>query len=639
MGCTDCAHDHEAIFAGRWYSYPPLRNALVAGVIAAITFALAGAELLPDVVETVAWSVAIVLGGYYWVREGFEGLIFEREISIDVLMVAATVGSIILGMWDEAAALVVLYAAAEGLEHYTYARTRRSIDALLDLAPRQATLLADGQQVTVAADELQTGDVFLVKPGEALATDGTVTEGRSYVNEAAVTGEPMPVSKGPGDDVFAGTLNGDGALQIEATASFEDNTLARIIHLVEEAHERKAERQLFIERFGRWYTPAVLIAAALLAAIPAALGGDVAAWATRAVVLLVAAAPCALIMSTPVGIAAGIGRAGKTGILVKGGAHLEDLGRVRVVAFDKTGTLTEGRPFVNAVVPLAADEAETIRVAASLEQMSEHPLATAILAHAVELGTPVPQVTDFEALPGAGVRGVVEGREYFIGSHALCLELGFDVRHEERALEFQQQGNTVVCVSTREETLGLIAISDRIRPRARQAIDELHAMGIETAMLTGDNEATAAGIAAELGIVHTWADLTPEDKTDAVRELVERHGAVAVVGDGINDAPALAEALVGIAMGAAGTDAAIEAADTALMADDLTKVPTALRIGRRTTSIGTQNIVFSLIVLAVMIPAAVGGYISVAVAVLLHEASELLAVANGLRVGMRGRDR
>jgi len=639
VGCTDCAHDHEAIFAGRWYSYPPLRNALVAGVIAAITFALAGAELLPDVVETVAWSVAIVLGGYYWVREGFEGLIFEREISIDVLMVAATVGSIILGMWDEAAALVVLYAAAEGLEHYTYARTRRSIDALLDLAPRQATLLADGQQVTVAADELQTGDVFLVKPGEALATDGTVTEGRSYVNEAAVTGEPMPVSKGPGDDVFAGTLNGDGALQIEATASFEDNTLARIIHLVEEAHERKAERQLFIERFGRWYTPAVLIAAALLAAIPAALGGDVAAWATRAVVLLVAAAPCALIMSTPVGIAAGIGRAGKTGILVKGGAHLEDLGRVRVVAFDKTGTLTEGRPFVNAVVPLAADEAETIRVAASLEQMSEHPLATAILAHAVELGTPVPQVTDFEALPGAGVRGVVEGREYFIGSHALCLELGFDVRHEERALEFQQQGNTVVCVSTREETLGLIAISDRIRPRARQAIDELHAMGIETAMLTGDNEATAAGIAAELGIVHTWADLTPEDKTDAVRELVERHGAVAVVGDGINDAPALAEALVGIAMGAAGTDAAIEAADTALMADDLTKVPTALRIGRRTTSIGTQNIVFSLIVLAVMIPAAVGGYISVAVAVLLHEASELLAVANGLRVGMRGRDR
>jgi len=639
VGCTDCAHDHEAIFAGRWYSYPPLRNALVAGVIAAITFALARADLLPDVVETVAWSVAIVLGGYYWVREGFEGLIFEREISIDVLMVAATVGSIILGMWDEAAALVVLYAAAEGLEHYTYARTRRSIDALLDLAPRQATLLADGQQVTVAADELQTGDVFLVKPGEALATDGTVTEGRSYVNEAAVTGEPMPVSKGPGDDVFAGTLNGDGALQIEATASFEDNTLARIIHLVEEAHERKAERQLFIERFGRWYTPAVLIAAALLAAIPAALGGDVAAWATRAVVLLVAAAPCALIMSTPVGIAAGIGRAGKTGILVKGGAHLEDLGRVRVVAFDKTGTLTEGRPFVNAVVPLAADEAETIRVAASLEQMSEHPLATAILAHAVELGTPVPQVTDFEALPGAGVRGVVEGREYFIGSHALCLELGFDVRHEERALEFQQQGNTVACVSTREETLGLIAISDRIRPRARQAIDELHAMGIETAMLTGDNEATAAGIAAELGIVHTWADLTPEDKTDAVRELVERHGAVAVVGDGINDAPALAEALVGIAMGAAGTDAAIEAADTALMADDLTKVPTALRIGRRTTSIGTQNIVFSLIVLAVMIPAAVGGYISVAVAVLLHEASELLAVANGLRVGMRGRDR
>ncbi len=635
MGCTDCDHDHEAIFAGRWHHYPPLRNALVAALIAGTTFLLARMGLLPRPIEIAAFCVAIALGGYIWVREGFEELVGDHEITIEMLMIAATGGAMVLGMWDEAAALVVLYAAAEGLEQYTYARTRRSINHLLDLAPRQATLLRDGEQVEIAAEDLQPGDLFLVRPGETVATDGEIVEGGAHIDEAAVTGESMPVSKTSGDQVFAGTMSTDGALQVRATTSFDDNTLSRIIHLVEEAHERKATRQLFIERFGRVYTPIVLLVAVLMIALSVALGGDVVGWATRAVVLLVAAAPCALIMSTPVGIAAGIGRAGKTGILIKGGAHLEDLGRVRVVAFDKTGTLTAGKPQVNAVVPLSADERELLRVAASLEATSEHPLARAIVTHAQVGGIDLTPVTNFEAIAGAGVHGLLDGGEYYIGSPVLCERLGYHHPHEDRAAQLQDQGNTVVCVSSRTEALGLIVISDQIRPNAREALEELAAMGIVTAMLTGDNEAAAQDIASRLGIAHVWAELTPEDKTDVVRQLTDEFGPTALVGDGINDAPALAEASVGIAMGAAGTDAAIEAADTALMGDDLRKVAQAIRIGRRALQIGNQNIVFSLLTLGLMIPAAVGGVISVAFAVLLHEASELLAVANGLRVGAR----
>ncbi len=640
MGCTDChdPDDHvEAIFTGRWYDYPPLRNALVAGLIAALAFGLTRAGAIGPFVESIFYAAAIMLGGYHWATEGLANVIRTGRVDIEILMLGATGGSIALHMWDEAAALVVLYAAAEGLEHYAYVRTRRSIRNLLDLAPRTARVVTDDGEVPVEATALREGDRFAVRPGETIATDGVIIEGRSTLDESAVTGESMPVERGEGDGVFAGTLNREGALVVRATANFEDNTLSRMIHLVEEAQERKGRRQLFIERFGRWYTPAVLLSAALLVGIPLVTGvDDLAAWATRAVVLLVAAAPCALIMSTPVGIAAGITRAGRSGVLIKGGAHLEDLGRIRVVAFDKTGTLTEGRPVVTDVVPLSGDEKWVLRLASSLERLSEHPLGEAIVRRAEDQGIDPLQVTDFRAIAGAGVSGQIGGEAVYVGSPQLCAELGFDDIGDGDAERLENEGKTVVCVTGAGGVVGLIAIGDRPRAEARHAIDDLHAMGIETVMLTGDNPGTARAIAAQVAINDVRAGLRPEDKIAAVEQIEAEHGAVAVVGDGINDAPALARATSGIAMGVGGTDAAIEAADTALIGDDLTLVPFAIRLGRRAVAIGTQNIIFALLVLAALIPLALLGFVGVAWAVIIHEASELLAVANGLRVGSRG---
>lgn len=639
VGCTDC-HDseqhEEAIFQGRWYAYPPLRNALIAGLITAIAFGLTHLGLIDEFAASVLYATAILLGGYHWLTEGLAELIGKGRVNIEVLMIAATGGSIALRMWDEAAVLVVLYGAAEGLEHYTYVRTRRSIRNLLDLAPKTARLVTEEGEQTVAATALQEGDLFLVRPGETIATDGVIVEGSTTIDESAVTGESMPVSRQVDDKVFAGTLNREGAIVVRATTSFEDNTLSRMIHLVEEAQERKGRRQLFIERFGRWYTPAVLVSAALLVAVPALAGiSDIVPWATRAVVLLVAAAPCALIMSTPVGIAAGITRAGRTGVLIKGGAHLEDLGRIRVVAFDKTGTLTEGKPVVTDVVLLDGEEADLLRLAASLERLSEHPLGEAIVRYADEQGIPPSQVEDFAAIAGAGVRGKVDGEQVYVGSPRSCEQFGFAAANGEQRRRLEEEGKTVVCVTTQTRPLGLIAIGDRLREEAPHAVEDLHAMGIQTVILTGDNPGTARAVARQARIDDVRASLKPEDKIAAVEQMEAEQGPVAVVGDGINDAPALARATSGIAMGVGGTDAAIEAADIALIGDDLTLVPFAIRLGRRAQAIGTQNIVFALTVLAVMIPAALLGMMSVAVAVLVHEASELLAVANGLRVGSR----
>ncbi len=638
MGCADCtvrAADERAIFQGRWYAFGPLRNALIAGLITGISWGLARVGIIERLPEIMLYSSAIVIGGYHWVHEGIERLIHEREVSIEILMLAATAGAIVLEMWDEAATLVFLYGAAEGIEHYTYARTRRSIRNLLDLVPPVATLLEGDQRSEIAASELDEGDRFLVRPGETIPTDGEIQSGNSSVNEAPVTGESIPVSKGPGDEVFAGTINRDGALTVRATTDFAHNTLSRIIHLVEEAHERKGQRQQFIERFGQVYTPLVLLAAILLVVGPAAMGLEVAEWGTRAVVLLVAAAPCALVMSTPVGIAAAIGRAGKAGVLVKGGVHLEDLGRIRLVAFDKTGTLTAGEPVVTDVISLNGTEEDLLAVAAAIESLSEHPLGEAIVSHAREREVDIPEVTGFRSIPGTGVMGRVNGMNAYVGSPRLCEQLGVAEIISDDTRRLQARGETVVCVSTEEKPLGLIALSDSLRPEARHAIDDLHAMGIRVAMLTGDNEDTAHAIAERAGIDDVRPQLTPDGKTRAVIELEEAHHGVAVVGDGINDAPALAQATVGIAMGTGGTDAAIEAADTALIGDNLALVPFAIRLGRKAVAIGTQNIVFALAVLAVLIPSAVLGLISVGVTVLVHEASELIAVFNGTRAGSR----
>ena len=623
---------HEDGFDGPWWRYPPLRNALLAGLIAGAGFVLAHLGLIAESVENVFYWVAIPLGGWHWTREGIEKLFEEKEVGIEILMIAATAGSAILGLWEEAAALVFLYGAAEGTEEYTYARTRHAIRALIDLAPKEAHVLRDGQEITVPADSLKPGDRFLVRPGEALPTDGIIRVGESSLDESPVTGESVPVDKGPGMKVFAASINRQGALEIEATAAFADNTLSKIIHLVEEAQERKGKAQQWIERFGRRYSPAVLVVSGLFLLAPWAFDLSWEEWSLRAVVLLVAAAPCALIMSMPMAMAAGIGAAGRRGILIKGGAHLEHLGIIRVVAFDKTGTLTHGEPVVTDVIPLAGNEGELLALASGLEHFSEHPLAKAIVNKARETGVSAAEVSGFEALTGAGAKGLVQGQAWYVGNPKLFEGQGADLSAvQTQVARLQEEGKTVVLIGNTTGIRGLLALQDRIRAEAKQVIAALHALGLRTVMLTGDNARTAQAFARMLGIDDVRAELKPDDKVRAVGQLECEHGAVLMVGDGVNDAPALAAATCGMAMGVAGSDAAIEAADIALMADDLRKVEEALRLGRKARRVSLQNIVFSIAILAAMIPLAVVGILGVAVTVLVHETSELLAVANGLR--------
>ncbi len=636
MSCTCSQEDYD----GPWWGFPPLRNALIAGLIAGAAWGLYLAGVIPATAETVLYWIAIPVGGWYWAREGLEELFRERVVGIEILMLAATLGSGILGLWEEAAALVILYAFAEGVEELTFARTRRAIRALLDLAPKTAHKLDEnGETVTVPADTLQPGDRFVVRPGESLPTDGVIVEGESSLDESPVTGESMPVDKGPGDKVFAASINGPGALVIEATAAFADNTLSRIIHLVEEAQDQKGRAQQWMERFGRRYSPAVLITAIGMLIAPWIFDLDVLLWSERAVVLLVAAAPCALVISLPIAMSAGISGAGKRGILIKGGAHLEHLGVIRTVAFDKTGTLTYGKPQVTDLLAIEGDEATLLAIAAGLEQHSEHPLARAIRQQAEEQAIAPRPMRDTKALTGAGVQGREDDTVWYLGKPGLFENMGLDITPwAETIRRWQEEAKTVVLVGTEARIVGILALQDVLRENAPQVIAGLHALGIRTVMLTGDNEATARRIARQLGIDDVRAGLRPEDKVAAVQELLQS-GPVLMVGDGVNDAPALAAATCGVAMGAAGTDAAIEAADIALMADDLAKLLEAMRLGHKARRVSYENIVFAILVLVILIPAGVLGYITIATAVLVHEASELLAVANGLRAGRLSRKR
>ena len=615
-----CTDGNDGAYDGAWYGHPPLRNALIAGAIAGFGLIFGHLGIITATAENSLLFLAILIGAYHWTREGIENLIQEREIGIEILMIAATSGSIVLGLWDEAAALVILYSAAEGIEELTYARTRASIRKLLDLAPAEAVLIRDGTERVIPAAQVQEGNIFLVRPGAGIPTDGIIVKGRSSINESAVTGESVPVEKQEGMKVFAATLNLDGALEVRATATFEDNSLAKMIHLVEEAQEQKGKTQLFIERFGRRYTPAVLLVSLILIVVPPFFGIPFNDLAIRGVVLLVAAAPCALVMSTPVAVAAGIGSAGKHGILIKGGAHLENLGKTKAVAFDKTGTLTTGTPVVTDIVPLNGDEPAVLEIAAAIERCSDHPLARAILKRAEISGIRPHEAVNQCALPGQAATATIGGTAYFAGKPEFFTGVNPDAETYRQISRLRAEGKTVVSVGTREKVLGLIAVRDQVRPNAKAMIGQLHAMGIATIMLTGDNAVTAKAVATDLGIDDIRADLKPEDKTAAIGALKARYGAVVMIGDGINDAPALARATVGIAMGTIGTDAAIEAADV------------ALAFGKKALAVSSQNIVFSVAVLAILIPAALAGILGVTAAVVFHEASELLAVGNGLRV-------
>ncbi|MDD1757587.1 MAG: cadmium-translocating P-type ATPase, partial [Methanotrichaceae archaeon] len=624
--------EEEDIFEGKWYEYPIIRNAIISGLLTVSAYSLAHRGIISSNAEIFIFIIAILIGGYHWGREGIEELFEEQKIDIEILMMAATIGSALLGIWDEAAFLVFLYSAAEGLEDYTYARTRGSIRALLDLAPKEARIVVNGKEVTVPVKDLAVGDLFVVRPGESIPTDGVIERGRSSIDEAPVTGESMPVEKHEGLRVFAGTMNREGALEIKAATSFEDNTLSKIIHLVEEAQEEKGQSQLFIEKFGSKYSPLVLLTAILLILVSPFLKGGFSEWSVRAVVLLVAAAPCALVMSTPVAIAAGIGRAGKSGVLIKGGVHLENLGKIKAVAFDKTGTLTKGKPVVTDVLAVRGNETDVLRLAYSVERLSEHPLAQAIVEKAKTQNLEAVDVDNFACLIGSGVSANLEGRTVYAGKPEFFEGLCISMPDRAGIEKLRNEGKTVIFVGTANGIEGIIGIRDEVRANVKEIVNSLHKMGAKAIMLTGDSDIVARAISKELNIDEYRANLKPAEKTRAVEELEREYGAVAMVGDGINDAPALAKATVGIAMGAAGTDAAIEAADVALMADDLTKITYAIDVGKKARMISRQNIAFSLLILAVLIPSALLGVLSVAEAVFFHESSEILAVMNGLRV-------
>lgn len=622
--------EKETVPPGSWYRHPQMRAALLAGLLTTIAIVLTKLGILSHTAAVALYIPAIILGGYVWAREGIEELFEERKVDIEILMLAATIGSAALGLWEEAALLVFIYGTAEALESYTFAKTRASIRSLLDLAPKKARLLRDGTAVVVPAESLKLGDIFLVKPGESIATDGVITSGASSVDQSPITGESMPVEKHKGLLVFAASINQEGALEVKVTATYADNTLSKMVHMVEEAQDKKSKAQMFIDRFGSKYSPVVLLAGFLLIGLPPLFGLDFSEWATRAIVFLVAAAPCALVMSTPVAIATGIGKAGRNGVLIKGGIHLENLGNIKVVAFDKTGTLTRNKPVVTDIEALTGGVDELLALAASVEQLSDHPLARAITDKAIHKGLTLNKSRGFTSLTGLGAAATVAGRKILVGQQDLFPRS--DAKFVARVEKLRNEGKTVIYVGTKQALQGAIAIRDELRPEAKKTIRELHNIGITVVMLTGDSDVTARAIAAELGIDDVRANLKPEDKIRAVEGLKQQYGGVAMIGDGVNDAPALAAATVGLAMGTAGTDAAIEAADVALMADDLGKVVYAITLGQTARSINKQNIVFSLLLLAVLIPSALIGLLTITVAVVAHEIGELMAIGNGLRI-------
>jgi len=594
--------------------------------------------------QTIVYVAAVVIGGWFFGREALEELIKEREIGIELLMSVAAIVAGLLGQWGEAAMLVFLYSISEAAESYTEERARGAIRALMDLAPKTAWVIRDGQEVQLSIDDLVVGDRFIVRPGEAIPTDGEIVDGASSVNQAPVTGESIPVEKSVGDTVFAATLNGEGALTVLATKTAADNTLARIIELVEEAQGSKAQTQRFIERFGRRYSPAVLAIGSLIVLVPGLLGFGWTEWLSRATVFIVAAAPCALVISIPIALVAAIGTTGRQGILIKGGVHLERLAKVRVVALDKTGTLTRGVPEVTAVQPSEGVSAkELLSVAAALESRSAHPLAQAIIHAAEKAGVSVTAANDVQSLTGAGITGTVNGKAQNIGSPDLFSGLGGAIATNSTRIDLsaltapinnlQSEGNTVVLVGDASQILGIIAIADTLRPNAKAAVSALKASGIEhVIMLTGDNRLAGNAIGALAGVDEVRADLKPDEKSQAIVALTDEYGPVAMVGDGVNDAPALAAAHVGIAMGVAGSDVALETADVALMADDLSKLPYLMQFSGRTWRVIRQNIVLSILVISVLAITALTGALSLPVAVLVHEISEFIVIASGLRL-------
>ncbi|MCD1293765.1 heavy metal translocating P-type ATPase [Methanocella sp. CWC-04] len=587
----------------------------------------------PPEISTAFYLIAILVGGFYVARSAiysFKALTPD----MNMLMTIAVLGAIAIGQWEEAAAVVFLFSVGNSLQSYTLDKTRNSIKSLISLSPDDASVIRNGIEKRVPVKAIEPEDIIVIRPGERIPMDGIVTEGASTVNQAPITGESIPVMKSPGSEVFAGTINERGTLEVRVTGRFEDNTLSKIIHMVEEAQNRKAPAQEFVDRFAKYYTPLVICGAIATAALPPLiLGQPFDMWFYRALVLLVISCPCALVISTPVSIVAAIGSASRNGVLIKGGSYLEECSKVKALAFDKTGTLTEGKPEVTDMVTFnGVTKEEALRIAASLESRSEHPLAGAIMKAYGDNG--LMKVASFESITGMGIKARVDGNEYRIGSYRMFDLLPGDA--SEKLRELQEDGKIPVILGGPEGIIAVMGIMDKLRPGSSTSIKSLHDAGIdEIVMLTGDSTITAKAISNMAGVDGYHAELLPADKVDMVRRMKDRNGSVAMVGDGVNDAPALAEADVGIAMGATGSDTAIETADIALMSNDLSKLSYVFRLGKRTMKIIKQNVAFSVTIKAAFIVLAIFGMANLWMALFADTGAAILVILNGMRL-LRG---
>lgn len=618
-----------------WWKNAKMYATAAAASLLAAAFALEWLGIGGQV-STGFFAAAAVIGGYHSAKIGFYSI---RSLTFDMnfLMTVAVIGAAAIQQWGEAATVAVLFSFGNALQAYTMDKTRRSIRALMELAPREAVVRRDGQEMKLPVETIIPGDVMLVKPGERIAMDGLVQTGSSAVNQAAITGESVPVEKTAGDSVFAGTVNGYGALEIEVTKIAANSALAKIMHLVEEAQAQKAPSQQLVDVFAKYYTPAVLFGALAIMVIPYfVLGESFAPWFYKGLVLLVISCPCALVISTPVSIVSAIGNASRHGVLIKGGAHLEQMGKIDAIAFDKTGTLTQGRPVMTDIVTLnGKSEAECLTLAAAVEKRSEHPLAQAIVERAE--GLPIRESASFQALVGRGAQADIDGQRVYVGNQRLFEELGYELsRYEATVAELERQGKTVMLLGTAATIYGILAVADTLRENSTAAVQALRDAGIKhVAMLTGDNKRVAGAIAGQLALDAVHSELLPENKVAAVKEIMREHGRVVMVGDGVNDAPALAASSIGVAMGVSGSDAALETADIALMADDLGKLAYIIRLSRKTVSVIKQNIGFSLVLKAVFVIATFFGVVNLWLAVLADTGASILVTLNGMRLMRR----
>lgn len=578
------------------------------------------------------YIVGILVGGFYFGREAIEKL-FEKKIGIEILMSVGIVGAAALGEWKEALLLVGLYSISEAIESFISDKTRSAIRALMDLVPKKALVKESGKTEYILAEKLQINQIFIVKAGESIATDGVIHTGSASINQAAITGESIPVFKKEGELVFAGTINEDGYMEVRATKKFSENTISKIIRLVEDAQENKGKRQQMVEKFAYTFSPIVLGISILMPPVLLLLGFPLSDALVRAVTFVVAASPCAFAVSIPVAFAAAIGTSAKNGVLVKGGIYLEELADTKMVAFDKTGTLTTGKPVVTDTLPLnKLANKKFLQIAGGLAANSSHPLSHAIQAKLQQENIKPFTVSNYHEMAGEGVKADVDKETIYLGSPGLFEKLGHRIADIRELEGFSLEGKTVIFVGTKKKLLGLVAIADSPRTEAKEAISALKRLGVENVMLTGDHKLVGESIGKELGVDRVIAELRPDQKVEKIKELKSKYKHVAMIGDGINDAPALAESSVGLAMGTAGTDAALEAANVAIMGDDLAKIPYAIQLSRYAKKIVFQNIIFSTILQVVVMGLAIFMILPVSLILVADEFGEVLVVLNGLRL-------